>query len=122
MTGKKVNGPAISRVLDVLTIAGGPDGRGEYRAFCPAHDDRKTPNLRIREAEGGRVLLRCFAGCGQDQVLAALREKGIGRSDLFAKNGRGGGRGSLTPPRTVHACTPRKNPASLRIAGRMMPG
>jgi hypothetical protein len=70
MTGKKGNRSAIGRVLDVLTIAGGPDRKGEYQAFCPAHDDRKTPNLRIREAEDGRVLLRCFAGCGQDKVLS----------------------------------------------------
>jgi hypothetical protein len=105
MTGKKGNRSAIGRVLDVLTIAGGPDRKGEYQAFCPAHDDRKTPNLRIREAEDGRVLLRCFAGCGQDKVLSALTKKGIGKSDLFARNGRGGGRGSTTTQDHVHACT-----------------
>jgi restriction endonuclease S subunit len=104
MTGKKGNGSAIARVLDALTIAGGPDRKGEYRAFCPAHDDKKTPNLRIREGEDGRVLLRCFAGCSQDKVLSALAEKGIGKSDLFARNGRGGGRGSTTRDH-VHACT-----------------
>jgi hypothetical protein len=105
MTGKEGSGPAIGRVLDALTIAGGPDGRGEYLAFCPAHDDRKTPNLRLREAEDGRVLLRCFAGCDQDEVLFALTEKGIGKSDLFARNGRGGGRGVTTTQDHVHACT-----------------
>jgi hypothetical protein len=105
MTGKKGNRSAIGRVLDVLTIAGGPDRKGEYQAFCPAHDDRKTPNLRIREAEDGRVLLRCFAGCGQDKVLSALTKKGIGKSDLFARNGRGGGRGSTTTQDHLHACT-----------------
>jgi hypothetical protein len=104
MTGKKGNGSAIGRVLDVLTIAGGPDGKGEYRAFCPAHDDRKTPNLRIRETEDGRVLLHCFAGCGQDKVLSALTKKGIGRSQLFARNGRGRG---LLPPRIT--CTPARS-------------
>lgn len=67
MTGNKEGRNAgIGRILDVLTVAGGPDARGEYLAFCPAHDDRNTPNLRVREAEDGRVLLRCFAGCGQD--------------------------------------------------------
>jgi hypothetical protein len=105
MTGKKGNESAIGRVLDVLTIAGGPDRKGEYQAFCPAHDDNKTPNLRIREAKDGRVLLRCFAGCGQDQVLSALRAKGIGKSDLFTRNGQGGGRGSTTIQDHVHACT-----------------
>jgi hypothetical protein len=86
MTGKKGNGPAICRVLDVITVADGPNGKGEYRAFCPAHDDKKTPNLRIREAEDGRVLLHCFAGCDQDKVLSALIKKGIGQSELFARN------------------------------------
>jgi hypothetical protein len=105
MTGKVGSGPPIRRVLDALKIAGGPDGRGEYLAFCPAHDDRKTPNLRIREAEDGRVLLRCFAGCDQDEVLSALTEKGIGKSDLFAINGWGGGRGVTTTQDHVHACT-----------------
>jgi hypothetical protein len=33
-----------------------------YVARCPAHDDR-TASLSIREGEGGRVLLHCFAGC-----------------------------------------------------------
>jgi hypothetical protein len=105
MTGKEGSGPTIRRVLDALKIASGPDGRGEYLAFCPAHDDRKTPNLRLREAEDGRVLLRCFAGCGQDDVLSALTERGIGKSDLFAKNGRGGGREVTTTRDHVHACT-----------------
>jgi hypothetical protein len=105
MTGKQGNGSAIGRALDVLTIAGGPDRKGEYQAFCPAHDDKKTPNLRLREAEDGRVLLRCFAGCGQDEILSALTEKGIGKSDLFAKNGRGAGREATTSLDHVHACT-----------------
>jgi hypothetical protein len=105
MTGNEGNRTALSRVLDALDIAGGPDGRGEYLAFCPAHDDRKTPNLRLREAENGRVLLRCFAGCNQDEVLSALSHKGIGKSDLFAKNGRGGGEGATAAPDHVHACT-----------------
>src|SRR5215210_41541 len=105
MTGKEGNGAAIGRVLDALTVAGGPDRKGEYRAFCPAHDDNKIPNLRIREAEDGRVLVRCFAGCGQDKVLSALNEKGIGKSELFARNGRGGGRGTTTTRDHLHACT-----------------
>ena len=74
---------AIERVLDVLAVAGGPDNRGECVAYCPAHDDRKTPNLRVREAEDGGVLLHCFAGCDQEGVLSALEERGVRRRDLF---------------------------------------
>jgi hypothetical protein len=105
MMGKEESGSSIGRVLGALEVSGGPDGRGEYVAFCPAHDDRKTPNLRVREAEDGRVLLRCFAGCGQEEMLSALTERGIGKTDLFAKNGRGRGRGDITPQDHVHACT-----------------
>ncbi len=105
MTRNEARASVVERVLDVLAVVGGPDNRGEYLAFCPAHDDKNTPNLRVREAEDGRVLLRCFAGCGQDEVLSALAEKGIGKADLFARNGHGGGRGSTIPPDRVHACT-----------------
>ncbi|ABG05197.1 hypothetical protein Rxyl_2267 [Rubrobacter xylanophilus DSM 9941] len=106
MTGdREGRGPAIERVLGALTVAGGPDGKGEYLAFCPAHNDRNTPNLRVREAEDGRVLLRCFAGCDQDEVLSALAERGIGTADLFAKNGSGRRGGAVATPRAVHACT-----------------
>lgn len=26
---------------------------GFYRAFCPAHDDRNTPNLDVKEGDKG---------------------------------------------------------------------
>jgi len=42
-----------------------------WLACCPAHEDR-SPSLAIREADDGKVLLRCFAGCGADEVLAAI--------------------------------------------------
>ncbi len=110
MTGNgEDRGSAIERVLDALTVADGPDNRGEYRAFCPAHDDRKTPNLRVRETEDGRVLLRCFAGCGQDQVLDALEDRGVGRAELCAARNRAGRGGGISIPSnrtaTVQPCT-----------------
>jgi hypothetical protein len=97
----------LERVLDKLEVAACPDGNGEYLAFCPAHDDRNTPNLRVREAEDGRVLLHCFAGCSQDEVLSALAQKGVGKTDLFAngKVGRKRGEGDTTPQDRAHACT-----------------
>jgi hypothetical protein len=51
-------------------------------ARCPAHDDRR-PSLSIRDADAGKVLVRCHAGCEQKRVIAALRERG-----LWANNGR----------------------------------
>ena len=45
-------------------------------ARCPAHDDR-NPSLSLSTGRGGKVLLRCHAGCGQAQVIDALRARGL---------------------------------------------
>lgn len=58
-------------------------GPGKWTACCPAHNDR-SPSLSIREAEGGKVLLRCWAGCPTAEVLAVL---GLTWRDLFPDNG-----------------------------------
>jgi putative DNA primase/helicase len=42
----------------------------------PSHDDRK-PSLSIRDADNGKVLVRCHAGCEQEQVIATLRSRGL---------------------------------------------
>jgi hypothetical protein len=42
---------------------------------CPAHDDR-TASLRVAEV-GGKILVRCFAGCSQAAVIDALRHRGL---------------------------------------------
>ncbi len=85
----------LERVLDVLEVVRGPDAAGEHWAFCPAHDDRNTPNLHLREAEDGGVLLRCFAGCDQEDVLSVLEKRGVRRRDLFSRNGSVGEGGDL---------------------------
>lgn len=46
-----------------------------WMAKCPAHVDR-TPSLSIRDSDG-TVLVRCHAGCVQEDVLAALRSRGL---------------------------------------------
>ena len=45
-------------------------------AHCPAHDDRK-PSLSIRDADDGKVLVRCHAGCDQEDLIAVLRSRGL---------------------------------------------
>ena len=53
-----------------------------FMLTCPSHDDSpKTPSLHACPARDGGVLLRCFAGCGTPQVVAAL---GLTMKDLFA--------------------------------------
>ena len=48
----------------------------DWMARCPAHDDRK-PSLAIRDADDGKVLVRCHAGCDQARVIAALGSRGL---------------------------------------------
>ena len=40
---------------------------------CPAHDD-EHPSLSVSE-NNGKILVKCHAGCSQDQVISALKEK-----------------------------------------------
>ena len=63
-----------------------PGGRwhGSYGlAFCPAHQNSKTPALSLSDGSDGKLLVFCHAGCDGTGVLAALRARGLleGRSD-----------------------------------------
>ena len=46
-------------------------GPNAWVARCPAHRDR-TPSLTIAEGERQPVVLKCFAGCSLEAVLAAV--------------------------------------------------
>lgn len=65
--------------MDALTLSeqlgGRRNGQG-YVALCPAHDDR-SPSLSIKDGDNGRPLVHCFAGCDQEAVIAALRDKDL---------------------------------------------
>lgn len=52
---------------------------GSWTACCPAHND-KGPSLAIREADDGRILLHCFAGC---ETLSVVQAVGLDMTDLF---------------------------------------
>lgn len=54
-------------------------GPESWVACCPAHDD-KSPSLSVRDADDGRVLVHCFAGCGVIEILASV---GLTIDDLF---------------------------------------
>jgi putative DNA primase/helicase len=60
----------------IAKALGGRKAGGGWMARCPAHDDRE-PSLSIRDAEDGKVLVRCHAGCDQGRVIAALRSRGL---------------------------------------------
>ena len=61
---------------------------------CPAHDDR-DPSLSICDADDGKVLVYCHAGCDQEKVITALRARG-----LWTQNGP---RASFSRPRAYVA-------------------
>ncbi len=86
--------------MNAETIAkalGGRKAGGAWMACCPAHDDRE-PSLSITDAKGGKVLVRCHAGCDQHDVIAALRSRG-----LWATDGRHAGRALHNVHRRLHA-------------------
>ena len=60
----------------IAKALGGRKAGGGWMARCPAHDDRE-PSLSIRDADDGKVLVRCHAGCDQERVIAALRSRGL---------------------------------------------
>ena len=57
---------------------------GRWLACCPAHDD-KNPSLSISQISD-KVLVHCFAGCEQWDVLQALTELGLWNRQ--SQNGR----------------------------------
>jgi len=66
-------------------IAGALGGRkmgAVWMARCPTHDDRE-PSLSIRDADDGKVLVRCHAGCDQQHVIAELRARSLWANDGF---------------------------------------
>lgn len=52
-----------------------------WMARCPAHEDR-TASLSVREADDGRILLHCFAGCEAHDIAGAV---GLTMTDLFPR-------------------------------------
>jgi len=51
-------------------------GEGDM-CFCPAHHDTGRPNLHVQDLEGGTTVVKCFRGCSQPAVIAALHARGI---------------------------------------------
>src|SRR3954453_13962774 len=70
----------------IANALGGRRCGSGWVARCPAHDDR-TPSLSIRNAEHGKVLVRCHAACDQRRVIDELRSRGLwGETDLRSFN------------------------------------
>ena len=46
-------------------------GPNRWTARCPSHPD-KNPSLGISEGDDGRILIKCFAGCGIEAIVVAV--------------------------------------------------
>ena len=86
---------AIARAL------GGRKIGSVWMACCPAHQDH-DPSLAITDAQDGRVLIRCHAGCDQRDVIEALRARGLWEAARRHSSGRrrGGSRIAYTETNT----------------------
>ena len=69
-----------------------------FACRCPAHEDR-APSLTVSEGQGGKLLLKCQAGCQTADVVAAL---GLKMRDLFPQaNGKAPARATNGKPQIV---------------------
>ena len=57
-------------------------GSGQYSCRCPAHPDQSN-SLGIKQGDGDRILLNCFAGCDVKSVLDAA---GLEWKDILPDN------------------------------------
>jgi len=65
--------------MNAETLARALNGRrtgSHWMASCPTHGDR-DPSLSIRDADDGKVLVHCHAGCDQSVVIGELRSRGL---------------------------------------------
>ena len=75
--------------------SGGPD---QWKARCPAHDDRHA-SLSVGRGKDGKALVKCQAGCATAAVVGAV---GLTMADLASPNGDGKAP-AKTPRRIVRA-------------------
>jgi len=69
--GVRMNAETLAKRLGGRRV-----GRKGWIALCPGHDDH-DPSLSVQDTADGKVLLYCFSGCSQAQVIAALRSLGL---------------------------------------------
>ncbi len=65
-----MNAETLARTL------GGRRTGSHWMAPCPTHEDR-DPSLSIRDADNGKVLVHCHAGCDQSVVIGELQSRGL---------------------------------------------
>lgn len=69
------SGARMVTAEQIAEALGGKRTGDGWLCCCPAHDDR-NPSLSVGDGETG-IVVHCFAGCAQGDVLAALRDRGL---------------------------------------------
>ncbi|MDF8334413.1 DUF7146 domain-containing protein [Novosphingobium cyanobacteriorum] len=73
------------RARTIVESLGGTWRQNKGMCCCPAHDDR-TPSLSVTLGRKA-ILFHCFAGCSNEEVIAALDRQGVRSRDLFDGSG-----------------------------------
>src|SRR5262245_24943246 len=68
----------MSALEEIASGLGGRKSGDSYECRCPAHDDQRA-SLSLSNGDKG-VVFHCHAGCSQDDVLAALKSRGLWRN------------------------------------------
>jgi hypothetical protein len=99
----------IDRLLTRLESAGcqpRPKGASRWSAWCPGHSGTHRDGLSVCEADDGKVLVHCYAGCSAQRVAEALD---LAVRDLFPE-------GSAIRSRTDRAASrPPEEPSGLDL-------
>ncbi|MEU8840275.1 phage/plasmid primase, P4 family [Streptomyces roseus] len=75
------------RLTDILArLSGVEEDHDGYLALCPAHNDRRTPSLKLTLKDDGRLLIVCRTGCDKADILTAIP---LPASALFDVDGQG---------------------------------
>jgi hypothetical protein len=76
--------PAATRSQTAAQIADTLRGKrqtdGNYLCRCPGPLHRngdRNPSLSVKDGRNGRPLFHCFAGCAYDEIVTALRARGL---------------------------------------------
>lgn len=91
------------------------DGKGGWMACCPAHDDH-NPSMHVNVGADGRILVKCYAGCSTDEIVAAL---GLKVKDLMPERPervRGKGKANAKA-KGAKASSAKKSGKATKLAG-----
>ncbi|MGE4401819.1 MAG: DUF3631 domain-containing protein [Desulfobulbus sp.] len=85
---------------------------GGWMCHCPAHDDQE-PSLSVDLGENGQLLVKCMAGCSQQDVITALRIRDLWPGPTPTKTTR---KKPTTRTRTKEQCTrTRQDPEAVAM-------